>query len=118
MSRAERPVIACISWAAPEAFKCMHNAASWMAVTIYLAIAQCRPAVCRYGLDFTPEGTACYGTLSDIHWDKRDYTTLYPPRNATWPPSIQHTAARKHLELIAEAAAHLEHWHDRFDPPP
>eukprot|EP00891_Asterochloris_glomerata_P005594 jgi/Astpho2/5594/e_gw1.00079.269.1_t len=71
-----------------------------------------------YGLDFTPEGTACYGTLSDIHWDKRDYTTLYPPRNATWPPSIQHTAARKHLELIAEAAAHLEHWHDRFDPPP
>ena len=74
--------------------------------------------MCRYGLDFTPEGTACYGTLSDIHWDKRDYTTLYPPRNATWPPSIQHTVARKQLELIAEAAAHLERWHDRFDPPP
>ena len=41
-----------------------------------------------YGNDYDPQGNMVYGkgVSKFFHWDKRDYTYVYPPRQVPLPP--------------------------------
>ena len=61
------------------------------------------PALCHadytYGNDYDEDGKMVYGKgASDFfHWDKRDYTFLYPPKDIPMPPP----------EVLVQAAAFI-----------
>jgi hypothetical protein len=58
-----------------------------------------------YGNDYDPQGNMVYGkgVSKFFHWDKRDYTYVYPPRQFPLPPAEARSPA---LSCFCRTSAH------------
>ncbi|KAL4448637.1 hypothetical protein ABPG75_005856 [Micractinium tetrahymenae] len=64
-----------------------------------------------YGNDFNEKGEFTPGKVGFWHWDKRDWTSKYIPRNFPLPPEgCNNLAAIELVKRVNEAANHLENW--------
>ncbi|PRW44917.1 hypothetical protein C2E21_6489 [Chlorella sorokiniana] len=67
-----------------------------------------------YGNDFDPAGQFTPGKVGAWHWDKRDWTWKYPPRNFPMPPEgCTNEAVKTLISRINEAANVLPGWAER-----
>lgn len=65
-----------------------------------------------YGNDYDKNGTFTPGRVGHWHWDKRDWTNVYIPRNFPLPPGTN-LAVKELVSRVNEAADHLPRW-DEF----
>jgi hypothetical protein len=63
--------------------------------------------------DLTAEGNHLPDKVGPWHWDKRDYEGTYPPRNFTIPNPCNVPSTLRLIEMVNEAAAHIEPWEQR-----
>ena len=77
--------------------------------------APCTPG-CRYGQDFDEYGQFTPGKVGRWHWDKRDYTQHYPPRDFPEPPRAANPATKEIIRRVREAAAALPDWDQHTKP--
>lgn len=64
-----------------------------------------------YGNDFDEKGKFTPGKVGFWHWDKRDWTSKYIPRNFPLPPEgCDNLAVIELVKRVNEAANHLERW--------
>ena len=64
-----------------------------------------------YGNDYSAEGKMTYGTVGAWHFDKRDYTSAYPPKNIPdLPKNIDSPTLRRLIASINEASAACSNW--------
>ncbi|KAK9797809.1 hypothetical protein WJX73_009693 [Symbiochloris irregularis] len=64
-----------------------------------------------YGNDYSEQGQMTYGKVGSWHFDKRDYTALYPPKNIPdLPRNIDSPALRRLIASINEASAASNSW--------
>ena len=53
----------------------------------------------------------CYGRRGAWHWDKRDYSTVYPPQNFSFPPpNVDAPIITYLLQCMNEASSTLQPW--------
>ncbi|KAI3426134.1 hypothetical protein D9Q98_008513 [Chlorella vulgaris] len=64
-----------------------------------------------YGDDFDEKGQFTPGKVGHWHWDKRDYTNKYPPRNFPMPPEgCTNECVKELIRRVNEAADNLPRW--------
>ncbi|EFN56305.1 hypothetical protein CHLNCDRAFT_22296, partial [Chlorella variabilis] len=64
-----------------------------------------------YGDDFNEKGEFTPGKVGFWHWDKRDWTNKYPPRNFPMPPEgCTNVAVKELVRRVNEAADKLPRW--------
>jgi hypothetical protein len=64
-----------------------------------------------YGMDYTAEGKMVYGKRGDWHFDKRDYSHQYPPRQfPPMPSNIDAPAIKYVLNAMNQAFADIPGW--------
>lgn len=67
-----------------------------------------------YGDDFNQKGEFTPGKVGFWHWDKRDYTYRYPPKNFPMPPEgCTNVCVQELIRRVNEAADNLPRW-DEF----
>lgn len=67
-----------------------------------------------YGNDFDTNGQFTPGKVGAWHWDKRDWTWKYPPRNFPMPPEgCTNEAVKTLVSRVNEAANVLPGWAER-----
>ena len=64
-----------------------------------------------YGNDYDQAGQMTYGKVGHWHFDKRDYSGQYPPKNISQlPANIDSPALRRLIDSINEASAACDSW--------
>ena len=64
-----------------------------------------------YGNDYDERGKMTYGKIGHWHFDKRDFSARYPPKNIPQLPSnIKSPVLRRLIDSINEASAACANW--------
>ncbi|PSC67539.1 manganese resistance 1 [Micractinium conductrix] len=64
-----------------------------------------------YGNDYDEQGTFTPGKVGHWHWDKRDWTDKYIPRDFPMPPEgCNNEAVKELIRRVNEAAGNLPRW--------
>ncbi|WOG87762.1 hypothetical protein DCAR_0206993 [Daucus carota subsp. sativus] len=63
-----------------------------------------------YGCDYDLKGKLTYGKIGEWRFDKRSYTTSWPPRNLPMPPPGVPESVVTLVKMVNEATANIPNW--------
>ncbi|KAI8014017.1 Hydroxyproline O-arabinosyltransferase 1 [Camellia lanceoleosa] len=63
-----------------------------------------------YGCDYDMKGKLTYGKIGEWRFDKRSYTTAWPPKNLPLPPPGVPESVVTLVKMVNEATANIPNW--------